>query len=205
MPRAGLTPDVVVARAGDLADTGGYDSLNLAALAEQLGVRVPSLYKHVSGLPDLQRRLALAGLRDLHDRLTQATVGRAGRDALTALAGAYRGYAHAHPGRYAAAQRAPSPDDDELRQVADALLHLLFAVLRGYRPHQRDDQTQHQDQPDQDVHAARAVRSALHGFVSLEAAGGFGLPQDLDASYEHLLTMLHTALRNGATATAVQT
>lgn len=207
MPRAGLTPDVVVARAGDLADTTGYETLNLALLADQLGVRVPSLYKHVAGLPDLQRRLALAGMRDLHTALAQATAGRAGQDALVAVAGAYRGYAHTHPGRYTAAQRAPSPDEHELRQVSEALTHRLLQVLRHYRNDQHgnnrpdddphDGDPDHDDRHDDDVHAARAVRSALHGFVSLEAAGGFGLPQDLDASYQYLVTMLDKSLRIG--------
>ncbi len=44
MPRAGLTPDTVAACAGDLADRDGYDRLSLAAVAAQLGVRLPSLY-----------------------------------------------------------------------------------------------------------------------------------------------------------------
>ena len=109
MPRAGLTTELIVARAGDLADATGYDNLNLAALANQLGVRVPSLYKHVGGLADLQRRLALAGLRDLHTALSTATVGRSGYDALFVMAVTYRSYAHAHPGQYAAALRAPAP------------------------------------------------------------------------------------------------
>jgi len=48
---------------------------------------------------------------------------------------------------------------------------------------------------EQTVHATRAVRSALHGFVTLEAAGGFGLPQDVDESYNRLVELLDTGLR----------
>ena len=45
--------------------------------------------------------------------------------------------------------------------------------------------------PDEDtVPLIRAVRSALHGFVSLEASGGFGLPEDVDASFETLVDVL---------------
>ncbi len=67
MPRAGLTPDVIVAEAASMADRDGLASLTLADLAAQLGVRSPSLYKHVGGLPDLHRRLAVLGLRELAD------------------------------------------------------------------------------------------------------------------------------------------
>ena len=187
MGRAGLTPDRVVAEAAALADEKGAAALSLAEVAERLGVRVPSLYKHVGGLDDLHRRIALAGLRDLTEVLGAATVGRSGADALRACAAAWRSYARDHPGRYAAVQRAPDPADAELHAAGAGLVRLVFAVLRGYGLDE-----------DETVHATRAVRSALHGFVSLEAIGGFGLPQDVDASYDRLVDLLHAGLTGSA-------
>jgi AcrR family transcriptional regulator len=181
--RAGLTPDRVVAEAGALADERGIQALSLAPIAERLGVRVPSLYKHVGGLDDLHRRLALAGMRELTAELGAATVGRSGRDALHACATAWRAYAKAHPGRYGAIQRAPDPGDAELVEVAGRLTGLVYAILRGYGLDEN-----------QTVHATRAVRSALHGFVTLETGGGFGLPQDVDDSYERLVDLLDSGL-----------
>jgi AcrR family transcriptional regulator len=186
MTRAGLTPERVVAEAGALADERGISALSLAPLAERLGVRVPSLYKHVGGLDDLHRRIALAGLRDLAGALGAVTVGRSGRDALHACAAAWRAYAKAHPGRYAAIQRAPDPADAELVEVAGRLTGLVYAILRGYGLDE-----------DETVHATRAVRSALHGFVTLEGAGGFGLPQDVDESYARLVDLLDSGLGRG--------
>lgn len=174
-----LTPERVVAAAGDLADTG---TLTLATLAQRLGVRVPSLYKHVGGLDDLHRRLALAGLADLTAVLGDATVGRSGRDALHACAAAWRAYARAHPGRYAAVQRVPAGADEE----AARLTRIVYAVLRGYGLDE-----------DATVHATRAIRSALHGFCLLEANGGFGLQQDVDESFTRLVDLLDTGLRAG--------
>jgi len=177
MTRVGLTPERVVAAAGDLADAG---TLTLATLAEHLGVRVPSLYKHVDGLADLHRRLAAAGLADLTERLGAATIGRSGRDALHACATAWREYAREHPGRYAAVQRATNDP------AAERLGALVYAVLRGYGL-----------TGDATVHATRAVRSALHGFCVLEAGGGFGLPQDVDTSFESLIALLDAGLTAG--------
>jgi len=184
--RPRLTPDRVVAEAAALADERGIQALSLAPLAERLGVRVPSLYKHVGGLDDLHRRLALAGLRDLAEQIGAATVGRSGRDALLACATAWRSYAKAHPGRYGAVQRAPDPTDAELLAGASRLTELIFAILRGYGLDE-----------EQTVHATRAVRSALHGFVTIEAAGGFGLPQDVDESYARLVALLDSGLSRG--------
>jgi AcrR family transcriptional regulator len=186
--RAGLTPDRVVAAAAALADERGIQGLSLAPLAERLGVRVPSLYKHVGGLDDLHRRLALAGMRELADVLGTATVGLAGRDALLACARAYRAYAKQHPGRYGAIQRAPDTADAEVVAAATRLTEILFAILRGYGLDENGT-----------VHATRAVRSALHGFVTLEAGGGFGLPQDIDESYTRLVTLIDAGLRRTST------
>ncbi|KOX12031.1 TetR/AcrR family transcriptional regulator [Nocardiopsis sp. NRRL B-16309] len=172
MPRAGLTPRVVAEEAARLCDEEGFDALTLASLAKRVGVAAPSLYKHVDGLTALRRDVALLGMAELAEALRGATVGRSGAPALRAAADAYRGYARAHPGRYAALQQAPRPDDEEAQRVAAGPVSVLAAVLRGFGI--GDDQA---------VHAIRALRSGLHGFVHLEANGGFRLPEDLDESY----------------------
>jgi hypothetical protein len=43
---------------------------------------------------------------------------------------------------------------------------------------------------DDAVHAIRALRSAVHGFAAIEAAGGFALDVDPDASFEYLIARL---------------
>jgi AcrR family transcriptional regulator len=182
--RAGLSTAAVVGAAADIADREGLAGLTLAAIASAVGVRTPSLYNHVQGLDDVRRRLALRGIQELADVLRDAAVGRAGDDALVSMAHAYRAYAQRHPGRYAAAQRAPDASDAELAAAAGGAVGVLLAILRGYGL-----------EGDEAIHAARAVRSALHGFVSLEAAGGFGLPVELDASFERMVGALARGLR----------
>jgi AcrR family transcriptional regulator len=183
VPRAGLSPASVVRAAAELADADGLDALTLARIAATVGVRTPSLYNHVGGLDDVRRRIALVGLRELGDALRDAAVGRAGDDALIAMAHAYRAYARAHPGRYAATQRAPAAADDELAAAASGAVDVLLAILRGYGV-----------DGDDAIHAARAVRSALHGFVALETGGGFGIPVDLDESFDRMVAALARGL-----------
>lgn len=186
MPRAGLDSEAVVAAAAELADAQGLPELTLARLAERLGVRSPSLYAHVGGLDDLRARLAVRGARALSAALQAAAAGRARTDALHAVADAYRSYAHAHPGTYAAIQRAPErePDPDpEFAEAAAELVEVLVAVLRGYALHDDDA-----------IHAVRMMRAALHGFVSLEREGGFAMPIDVDESYRRLVNTLDQGL-----------
>ncbi len=187
MPRAGLSRAAVVTAAAELADAGGYERLTLAAVAQRFGVKLPSLYKHVGGVEDLQRGVALLAVQELGAVLSSAAVGRSGGDALRATGRAYRRYALAHPGRYAATVRAPDPQDPDHLAAAGSVAGTVFAVLSGLGI--RDEDL---------VPAARTVRSALHGFVALEAAGGFGLPQDVDDSFESLLDALERGLRRPA-------
>jgi AcrR family transcriptional regulator len=184
MARAGLDTDAVVAAAAQLADADGLEAVTLARLAGILGVRSPSLYAHVDGLADLRRRLAVRGARELAAQLQRAVAGRSGGDALTAMADAYRDYARAHPGTYAALQPAPARGDDEGTVAAAGVVDVVLAVLRGYGL-----------EGDEAIHATRIVRAALHGFVTLETDGGFGLPLALDDSYARLVDVLDRGLR----------
>jgi AcrR family transcriptional regulator len=186
MPRAGLDTERVVDAAARIADAEGLDAVTLARVAAVLGVRPPSLYNHVEGHGGLLRALAVRGVRELTAALREAAVGRSGADALGATARAYRAYAHAHPGVYAATVAAPAPDDPEHQAAARETVDVVFAVLRGWSL-----------EGDDAVHAARAFRSALHGFVGLEAAGGFGIPVDLDESFERLVATLAGGLATG--------
>ncbi len=182
--RRGLSRAVVVDTAAGLADRDGFDALTLGAVAAELGVRPPSLYNHVSGLDGLRRDLALRGVLELGERIRDAAVGRAGADALTALAAAYRAYARERPGLYRALQRAPDAGDGELAAAAARLLQPVMAVLGGFGL-----------EGDAAIHAARSLRSAMHGFVELERLGGFGIDVDLDRSYDWMIAVLSAGMR----------
>jgi AcrR family transcriptional regulator len=177
MPRRGLDKAAVVEAAAALADDTGLDGLTLAGVAERLGVRSPSLFNHIpGGLAGLRRELALLGLRELTARMGRAAIGKAGDDAVRALADAYRAYGRARPGLYAATLRSTLGMDEEARRAGQELVELALAALAAY-------QLSH----DEALHAVRGLRAIVHGFVALEAAGGFGLPLDLDESFRRLV------------------
>ncbi len=185
MPRAGLDPRVVTDCAADLADEIGLPHVTMGRLADRLGVRAPSLYKHVDGQEDLRRRIAERALLELGDALRDALQGRAGRDALAAAATTVRAFVREHPGRYAATVRldATGPDDPQTA-AGDRVLGSLSAVLAGYDL-----------DPAETIHALRMLRSLLHGFAVLEAAGGFQMEASVDDSFAWLVGFLDRGLR----------
>ncbi len=185
MARAGLDTTRVLDAAAAIADADGLGAVRLARVAQVLGVRAPSLYNHVEGLPGLLRLLTLRSIGELTDAIRDAAVGRSGPDALRAVGHAYRAYAQAHPGRYASTVRAPDPDDAALSAAAARGVEVLTAVVAAWG---FDD--------DAALHRVRVVRAALHGFITIEADGGFGLPLDLGESFELVLDTLVAGLGN---------
>ncbi len=185
IPRAGLTADRLVAAAADLADEAGYENVTLSALARRFNVKDASLYAHVRGLRDLRTRMALLAGGEMIDSIAAAVDGRTGKEALAAFAGAYRGYALAHPGRYAATQirldEALVTDSPALRRTAE----VTYGLLRAYGL----------EEPDL-TDAVRLLRSSLHGYCALESSGAFGAPRDLEASWDRMIDALHVTLRN---------
>jgi AcrR family transcriptional regulator len=180
--RAGLSPAVVVDVALAVVDAGGVEALTLAAVAERAGVAAPSLYKHVSGLGELRSLVAARVLTEFTDELTAAVIGHSRGAAIEALAGAARSYVRRHPARYAIVPVDPL-HDPALAEPGTRLLEVFLAVLRGYGL----------DGPAA-IHATRVLRSMLHGFCVLEAAGGFGLPEDLDETFRQLIQLYTDSL-----------
>jgi AcrR family transcriptional regulator len=183
--RAGLTTDRVVQAGAELADEVGFEQVTVSEVARRFDVKVASLYSHVKSSQDLKIRIALFALDELADRAADALAGRAGKDALTAYADAYRDYAREHPGRAVAARMRLDP---ETAAASAGVRHAQMsrAILRGY------DLTE----PDQ-THAVRLLGSVFHGYVSLEAGGGFShSAPDSEESWRRILDALDALLRN---------
>jgi AcrR family transcriptional regulator len=189
MPRAGLTPQVVIAEAERMVEESGLDAVTLAGLAARLGVRQPSLYKHIDGVTDLRQALAMRAAHDLNAALGRAAVGRARGEAVMAMADAHRRWALAHPFRYQLSQAQPAKGDVEHEKVAAGYLETLGAVLSGFGLTDADA-----------IDAIRGLRAAVHGFVSLELAGGFALPFDIDRSFHRMVAALVDSLERWQTA-----
>ncbi|SRR5258708_5170325 len=174
--RAGLDRAMVIEAAASLADSVGLHEASLATLAAQLGVRTPTLYHYVAGLPGLQRELALMGTRELAARMGKAVMGITSEEAILALAHTYRAFAKERPGLYAATLRALPQSDTELYAAGSEMIEIMQIVLAPY--HLKNDDM---------LHVVRAFRSIVHGFASLENVGGFGLPLEVDESFDRLL------------------
>ena len=185
--RIRLDKNAVVQAAVDLLNTEGVEALSLSRLAKELGIKTPSLYNHVNGLTGLQQELAVMNAKLLADRLSEAAMGKSGSELFMDVSQAFRGYVKEYPGLYMSTlrssntQRVPDPNlqHEEERTMKVGMAIMASLGLQG----------------EEAIHGLRAFRSVVHGFATLEVAGGFGLPQDCDNSFRRLVSALVAGLK----------
>ena len=178
--KRGITRARVVQEAADLADTVGFHRVTHSEVARALGVRTHSIYHHNDGLEDLRREVSALAARRIGERFESSMDGQHGVDALLAVAASYRTFALEHPGLYEAAGPAATIDAD--RAIYEAAPEAFDTVLQEIAALGVP--------ADRQVTLIRSLRAAVHGFIDLERADGFGSPDELEASFGLLLQVL---------------
>ena len=180
----------ILAAAAEIGDHAGLGALTTTRLAERLRIKPPSLYQHFANIEVIKDALAMRALGELIDLHKDVTSGRAGREALNALAHAQRTYAQARPGRYMAAMQT-GPGHVAVATLRQAYVRLVAVTLESY----------HMD-PEVAFEVSRSVIAALQGYVIVELNGLVGTPFETDQGYQRLLDMLDAGARAAARAAA---
>ncbi|WP_020575179.1 TetR/AcrR family transcriptional regulator [Actinopolymorpha alba] len=150
-----------------LLEAEGPDALTMRRIGEALGIKAPSLYKHLPDKTALEAQLVADAFTELAEAMEAASANAASPTVrLAAVARAYRRYAVDHPHLYRLMNYRPLrrdllPDDLENRSA----LPLLEAV-------------------EYDEARARAMWAFAHGMVSLEIDNRFPSTADLDAAWQ---------------------
>lgn len=155
--------DEITQVAGDLLERHGSEGLTMRAIAGELGIKAPSLYKHIADKRELEIALIADGFVRLAEVFEKAVAG--GGDPVAGFASVYRVWALDHPHLYRLMTDQPLPRD-ELPPGAEqrALVPLLEAVAG-------------------DRDRARAVWAFAHGMVTLEIANRFPPDADIAAAW----------------------
>src|SRR5262245_32765383 len=143
-------------------------------LAERLGIRAPSIYKHLPDKLSLEHAVISAGFVELAEVFEGALDGD---DPLGVLAHAYRRFAREHPHLYRLMTERPLRRD-LLEPGAEDRDALPVQRVTG------------------DPDTARAVWAFAHGMTILELNGRFPPGADLDAAWEHGLAAFRSLERS---------
>jgi AcrR family transcriptional regulator len=154
----------IAAAALVLLEEEGPDGLSMRRLAERLGIRAPSIYKHLPDKQALEAAIISAGF-ELQAGVFERAVRNA-KDPLAALARAYRKFAKAHPHLYRLMTEREL-QRDQLTPGAESRAGLPVYEAVG-----------------RDADLARAAWAFAHGMTILELDHRFPPDADLDAAWE---------------------
>jgi AcrR family transcriptional regulator len=171
----------IVAAAGELLEEVGLEGLTMQSVAERVGVRAPSLYKHVRDRAALVQAVGDDIMRSFGEELRAAMGAGDPADDLRGLARAYREFAHRHPVGQAlafsnVAEYRPSPELN--RQASEPILRVAEALVG----------------PEHALEAARTLTAFAYGFVSMELSGAFRLGGSVDEAYRYGVDAIAAAL-----------
>ncbi|MBT2640781.1 WHG domain-containing protein [Bacillus sp. ISL-41] len=184
-PKIALDKNTIMIAAAELANEHGSEYITLAMLAKKLNIKPPSIYNHFDGLPGIKRELTIFSLEKLFNSLAEEAEGQArGEEAVMALSRAYLTFARSNPGLYEFALSAPDPADEYVHDAGKNIVELVVSAIRPFKLSEEEA-----------IHAVRGLRSLMHGFSSLEQRGGFGMPLDLDESYQLAVTAFIKGLK----------
>ena len=163
----------IVASAREVLEDAGPSGLSMRALADRLGIRAPSIYKHLADKQALENAVISAGFEEFAAALEAA---QAEDDPLGAFAAAYRRFATEHPHLYRLMTEHPLQRDALVPGAEDrASAHVLVAAGG-------------------DPALARALWGLAHGLTILELNGRFPADADLDAAWEQGLDAFRARL-----------
>jgi AcrR family transcriptional regulator len=148
----------IVAAARELLEAEGPQALSMRRIADALGIKAPSLYKHLPDKQALEAALISTGFEEM------AAAGEHAHD-LGAVAEAYRGYAGAHPHLYRLMTDKPLDRERLPPGVEDRAAAAITAAVGG------------------DEAKARAAWAFAHGMTILELDDRFPPGADLDAAW----------------------
>lgn len=180
-PRTSL--DAIRRAAAELLEAEGLDALTMQAVARRVGVRAPSLYKHVPGRDALIRLVAEDAAGELGAALEAAAPpGTPPREGLESAARALRRFALARPAAFrlvfSPGAESTRPDPEVSRRAAGTVLRLA-EELAG---------------PDRALPAARTFTAWASGFLAMELADAFRMGGDVDAAFTFGVDALVRAL-----------
>jgi AcrR family transcriptional regulator len=181
--RIGISREDVIRQAAELADREGVAAVTLARLALVNNVRTPTISHHVISLAQLRADIAVLAVEELAEALQLAATGKTGVDAVRAMYRAYRSYVHNFPGRYTASVETPDPRDERRLAAAGRLARHLVDVFGQIGLGGEDA-----------MRAARLLRSAVHGYATLELKSAWQMPLDNDATFDWLLDVIINGL-----------
>ncbi len=181
-----ITKEIVLQTAVNIADRKGLAGVSLKEIADVLGIKSPSVYKHIpGGLTQIKHEIMVLGWREIDEVIVRRTAGKAGDDSVMALCRAFREYANQHPGVFEALQWHNSYTSVENDDATKGIIQTLYQIIDAYELRE-----------DEKLHILRMLRAFVEGYSLIENHGGFGNPLSLDESFDYAVSAMIRGMKH---------
>lgn len=180
-----ISDELIIETAARLSNEVGLDNLSLKMIAEELNIKSPSLYNHISSLDEIKERLMLYGWKELGEKVIESAVGIAGYDALKNMCYAFYDYATNNKGVFTAMLWYNKFESEEKNEATTKLFGLLFRVLQPLNISDNNIE-----------HIIRTLRGFLEGFVLLVNNNAFGNPISIKESFDLSLEIIINGIKS---------
>ena len=171
----------------EMIDKDGFQNLSIKTIADRIGIKPPSLYKHFQGgLDEIKEAILVYGWREIDIKIAKSAVGKSREEGLKVMCYALREFAHDHPGVFEAICWHNSYTSELNHEITKGVISSLYSILDSLE----FDEVRK-------MHTLRSLRGFVEGFSLLELHGSFGDEISLDESFAYGVDALISGIMKG--------
>lgn len=185
MSKNNINDELIIETSAHLANKVGLDNLSLKMIAEELNIKSPSLYNHISSLDEIKSQLMVYGWKQMEEKMIDAAVGVSGYDALKNMCNIFYDYATNNKGIFTAMLWYNKYESKKLENATTRLFNIVFKVMKPLNI------------TDENInHIIRTLRGFLEGFSLLVNNNAFGNPISIKESFDLSLEIIMNGIKS---------
>lgn len=185
MSKNNISDELIIETSARIANKVGLDNLSLKIIAEELNIKSPSLYNHISSLNEIKSQLMVYGWKQIEEKMIDSAVGVSGYEALKNMCNVFYDYATNNKGIFTAMLWYNKYESDEKQNATTRLFNMLFKIMKSLNI------------TDENInHIIRTLRGFLEGFSLLVNNNAFGNPISIKESFDLSLEIIMNGIKS---------
>lgn len=179
-----VNDEIIIKTSAKIANKIGLENLSLKLIAEELNIKSPSLYNHISSLDEIKTMLMIYGWKQMEEKIINSAIGLTGYDALKNMCYVFYDYATNNKGVFSAMLWYNKFENKEKDNATTRLFNIVFKIMKPLNI--SDDNINH---------IIRTLRSFLEGFSLLVNNNAFGNPISIKESFDLSVEILINGIK----------
>jgi len=185
MSKNNISDELIIETSAVIANKIGLNNLSLKIISEELNIKSPSLYNHISSLEEIKQRLMIYGWKQIEEKMLDSAVGVAGYEALKNMCHAFYNYAVNNKGVFTAMLWYNKYESVDKVKATTKLFNMIFKIMKSLNISEVNIN-----------HIIRTLRSFLEGFSLLVNNNSFGNPVPIKESFDLSLEIIMNGIKS---------